>query len=72
MQGGRKKIKRKWEKESLSIELQGLPGPKKIKKAEFGHKQLQKSQILKNEKGQMKAKFLKKICYYKKTYLRIL
>jgi hypothetical protein len=39
----------------------GLPG-QKIKKARFGHKQFQKSQIIKNEKGQIKAKFSLNIC----------
>ncbi len=33
---------------------------KKIKKAKFGHKQFQKGKILKNEKGQIDAKFLSK------------
>jgi hypothetical protein len=30
--------------------LEGLPGQKNLKKAKFGHKHLQKGQILKNEK----------------------
>jgi len=29
------------------VQVTGLPGPKKIKKAKFGHKQFQKGQILK-------------------------
>jgi len=35
---------------------------KKIKKAKFGHKQFQKGQILKDKKGQIKVKFISKIC----------
>ncbi len=41
--------------------MSGLPGPKKIKKAKFGHNNFQKSQILKCEKGQIKVKFSKKL-----------
>jgi hypothetical protein len=39
-----------------------FPGPKKIKKAKYGHKQFQKGQILKNEKKPNKGQiFFKKI-----------
>jgi len=38
-----------------------LPGPKKIKEAKLCHKPFQKGQTLKNEKGQIKAKFDSKI-----------
>jgi hypothetical protein len=41
--------------------LSGLPGPQKIKEAKFGHNKFQKGQILKCEKGQIKAEFSMKL-----------
>jgi len=42
-----------------------LPCPKKMKKSKFGHKQLQKGQILKNEKRTNKFKIFFKITKFK-------
>ena len=38
---------------SQLVKVAGLPVPKKINKAKFGHNQFKKGQILKNEKGQI-------------------
>jgi len=40
----------------------GLPGPKKLKRQNLAISSFKKGQMLKNEKGQIKAKFSIKIC----------
>jgi hypothetical protein len=45
----------------FSLTLSGLPGPKNIKEAQFGHNKFHKGQILKCEKGQIKAEFSMKL-----------